>query len=92
MQILLKKFISSFQKAITVEMEAMRQRLGPFEVPLADGKALERAENDKWKFYGFTIVKPNDKLVLQAECTLVHEKGEFLVTITELAQDKLRKS
>ena len=26
MQVLLKKFISSFQKAIAVEMEAMRQR------------------------------------------------------------------
>jgi superfamily I DNA and/or RNA helicase len=89
MQVLLEKFINSFQKAITVEMEAMRQRLGPFEVPLADGKALEGTENDKWKFYGFTILQPNDKLVLQAECTLVHEKGEVLVTITELTQDKV---
>jgi hypothetical protein len=39
---LLQRFIDSFVKAVTVEMEAMRQRLGSFEVPLADGTAIER--------------------------------------------------
>lgn len=89
MQTLLKKFITSFQKAITVEMEAMRQRLGPFEVPLTGGKALKDREDERWKFYTFKILKSNDKLVVQAECTLVYEKGEMLVTITELSQDRV---
>ena len=31
MHVLLPQFIRSFQKAITEEMSAMRQRMGPFE-------------------------------------------------------------
>jgi hypothetical protein len=78
---LLKKFISSFQKAISVEMNAMRQRMGPFEVPLAQGKPVESGDDSEKKFYAFTILKSNDNLVLQAECTLKDENGETLVTI-----------
>jgi superfamily I DNA and/or RNA helicase len=89
MQILLKQFVSSFQKAITVEMEAMRQRSGPFEVPLINGRAVDSGEDGRGKFYTFKIVRPNDKLVLQAECTLRYDVDELLVTITDIGQDEV---
>jgi len=86
---LLRKFIASFQKAIRVEMDAMRQRMGPFEVPLADGKHIEPRQDEKWHFVRFHIVKPDEKLALQAECTLRSEKTETLVTITELSKNEV---
>jgi hypothetical protein len=89
MAALLHKFIASFQKAITVEMDAMRQRMGPFEVPLADGKHIESRQDEKWRFVRFRIAKPNEKLTLQAECTLRSEKTETLVTITELSKNEV---
>jgi len=70
-------------------MDAMRQRLGPFEVPLADGKLMESRHDEKWHFARFTVVKPNEKIVLQAECTLRSENGEILVTNTELSNNEV---
>jgi superfamily I DNA and/or RNA helicase len=89
MQPLLKQFITSFQKAIRAEMAAMRQRLGPFEVPLAPGQALEGGDQERDQLYQFQVLQANDKLVLQAECTLVYEGGEALVTITGIEGDRL---
>jgi hypothetical protein len=86
---LLERFIRTFQKAITAEMEAMRQRLGPFEVPLSHGRKLDFANNEPGNCYTFKILQPNDKLVLHAECTLRYEAGEALVTITQLDRDEL---
>jgi superfamily I DNA and/or RNA helicase len=84
---LLQRFIDSFVKAVTVEMEAMRQRLGSFEMPLADGTAMER-EGDQRR-YGFRVVQLNDKLVVHGECTLVTGGGEALVTILSLDGDQI---
>jgi superfamily I DNA and/or RNA helicase len=86
---LLERFIRTFQKAITTEMAAMRRRLGPFEVPLGHGQALEPGDGEPGKLYTFKILTPNDKLVLQAECTLRYEAVEVLVTITDLYQDEI---
>ncbi len=83
MPALLPQFIASFQKALTVEMDAMRQRLGPFDVPLADGKTVNTDEGRHYTRFG--LVKPDEKLSLQAECTLRWEQGETLVTIVELS-------
>lgn len=86
---LLEKFIRSFQKAIIAEMEAMRQRLGPFEVPLGQARSLDPTEGESGRRYAFKVLQPNDKLILQAECTLRYGAGEILVTITELHQDEV---
>jgi hypothetical protein len=75
---LLPKFIRSFQKAIKAEMKAMRQRLGPFEVPLANGRVLDADDSNQGRIYVFKVLQPNDKLVLQAECTLWYETSEAL--------------
>ncbi len=94
MQPLLRRFIDSFEKAITAEMDAMRRQLGPFEVALAGGKALDSAEEDGYRLYTFDIRTPSDKLALQMECTLrsasrAEHGGEWLVTITAIGQSDI---
>ena len=89
MSLLLKKFVDTFQKAISTEMEAMRRRLGPFEAPLGSGKALSFNRDEPGKFYTFQILKPNEKLTPQVECTLRYDQGEVLVTIVEINQAEL---
>ncbi len=104
MKILLERFVKSFNKAINAEMQAMRQRMGPFEVPLnnprllidhastfhktaSSKEAVSEAVTDK--IYQFDISQPNDKLMLQAECTLVYPDTEILTTITGIEKDYL---
>jgi len=89
MQTLLAKFIRSFQKAIHTEMNAMRRRLGPFEVPLAEAQSVQIPDNNRDRLYRFRVLQPNDKLVLHAECTLRYEGREILVTITDIDQDEI---
>ncbi|MBT3343840.1 MAG: AAA family ATPase [Gemmatimonadetes bacterium] len=84
---LLPRFIDSFIKAVTVEMEAMRQRMGSFEVPLADGELLEHEEDRRR--YSYRVLQSNDKLVVHGECTLVTGATETLVTILSLQGDQI---
>jgi hypothetical protein len=89
MQTLLTKFIHSFQKAIHTEMNAMRRRLGSFEVPLAEARIVEMPDDSQNRLYCFKVLQPNDKLVLHAECTLRYEGREILVTITDIDQNQI---
>ena len=84
MQELVTRFVRTFQKAVRIEMDAMRERLGPFEVPLSEVRRAETPQESPHAEYSFVALAPNDKLVLHGECTLVHDDGEALVTITEL--------
>ncbi|MCP4750671.1 MAG: AAA family ATPase [Proteobacteria bacterium] len=86
---LVQRFIDSFKKAIRTEMDAMRKRLGPFEVPLSKGNRLETDDVDQNGFYTFRFPTPNDKLILHSECTLRYEKTENLVTITGIDKDEI---
>ena len=90
---MLSRFIDTFKKAITVEMDAMRSRMGPFEVPLSQGQVLDasadkNADKDEW-LYGFKVFQPNDKLVLGGECNLIAGSKEYLVTLTALDKDQI---
>jgi hypothetical protein len=86
---MLSRFIDTFKKAITVEMDAMRSRMGPFEIPLAQGKTLNTsADKDEW-LYGFKVLQPNDKLVLGGECNLIAGSKEHLVTLTTIDKDQI---
>ena len=80
----LDEFIGSFKRAISKEMDAMRERLGPFEVPVDRGRAMPDAQGEGAKAYCFDILTPNDKLILHAECTLRREGVEHVVTIIGL--------
>ena len=85
---LLEKFIASFKKAIAEEMAAMRQRLGPFEVELTNGRFIEK-KSDGLQLHTFDIVTPNDKLILHSECTFNGGDVEFLVTVVGLTNNSV---
>ena len=88
MAALLERFVDAFLKAIDAEMEAMRQRLGPFEVPLGAGRRLEGGEEGR-RLYRFAVLQGNDKLVPQSECDLRAGAQEHLVTVSELEGDQV---
>lgn len=89
---LLERFVHSFQKAIRAEMEAMRSRLGPFEVPLASAHQSGEVEStsppadteDSRFLYVFILPLPSDKVVAGIECSLRGEREEHLVTILQV--------
>ena len=95
----LTRFVDTFDRAISVEMEAMRQRMGPFEVPLGRGVPVEGAGSEDRAAddaaisgsgnYRFPVLQPNDKLVLQAECSLMAGARETLVTIVEITAEQV---
>lgn len=87
-----KKHIDAFHKAITAEMDAMRKRLGPFEIPVCEGRALDEDDLQRTYIYAFRVISPNDKLVLNTECTLRHDTGEYLVTIAGIEKDAVTLS
>jgi hypothetical protein len=43
---MLQRFIDSFSRAVAGEMESMRQRLGPYEIPVAEGEQLDSDEDE----------------------------------------------
>jgi hypothetical protein len=84
-----QQFVDSFQKAVRMEMEAMREQLGPFEVPVSIPRETATPENSDYRLYEVTAAASADKLVLNGECTLVYDDGETLVTITAIEGDQL---
>jgi len=56
----------------------------PFEVPVSDVRKVDTSSDDPHQQYTFVAHTPNEKLVLNGECTLVYDGGETLVTIIEL--------
>lgn len=81
----LTRFVHSFQKALQLEMAAMREQLGSFEVALLHGQALGLpSDGSPVKFrYDFSLATPNEKLAVHMECTLRREKSEYLVKIVQ---------
>ena len=87
---MLKQFIASFEKAVSLEMEAMRRRMGPFEVPLGEGEKNGDDGEADGHLYEFRILLANEKLVPGAECSLVTAAGsEHLVEIAALDRDRI---
>ncbi|MCP4640291.1 MAG: AAA family ATPase [bacterium] len=89
---LLKRFIESFHKGIAAEMDAMRQRLGPFEAPVRNGRAagMDRSEGHESTLYDFDLAAPNDKLLPGIECTLAFQGGEYLVSVVSVDRTGVR--
>lgn len=95
MRDLLRQFIQSFQKAILGEMNAMRERMGPYEASLSAIRSVDTDDdgaadiNARHRHYEFVLPAPNDKLVLNGECSLRFDSGEEIVTIIALERDKI---
>jgi hypothetical protein len=78
------QFVKVFDSVIRLEMDAMRERMGPYEVVVNEGRRLESSVDGEREEYSFAVPVPNEKLVLNSECRLAHDDGEVLVTIIEL--------
>ena len=89
MREIVQSFVTTFQKAVRAEMGAMQEQLGPFEVPVSAVHAVETSAEDRFRLHELTVLATNEKLVLNGECTLVHDSGELLVTITAIERDCL---
>ena len=89
MRAMLQRFLDSFTRAIRGEMDAMRQRLGPFEVPLTQGVPLESEPESKVHQYAFRVSRADDRLVGGSECSLVAGARQSLVTLTEISGTRL---
>ncbi len=87
---MLTRFIDSFKKAVSMEMDAMRARMGPFEVPLGQGGQLDDPDENGRRLYQFKVLQANDKLTLGGECSLITGNGgEHLVEITGIDKDQI---
>ena len=87
----LTRFVGTFHKALRIEMAAMRDQLGSFEVPLTHGRAVAIDDPAAAGFrYAFALGAPNEKLAPHMECTLRREKSEYLVKIAQIGADGLQ--
>jgi len=87
---MLTQFVDSFKKAVSMEMDAMRARMGPFEVPLGTGRQLDDVDDGGRRLYQFTVRQPNDKLTQGGDCSLVTGDGsEHLVEISSIDRDQI---
>jgi hypothetical protein len=77
----LKQFTEAFIRAVGIEMDEMKNRLGSFEIPLVAGRKQGRED----RVYLFSLQAPSDKLFPGIECELRHPSGSYLVTVTEIA-------
>ena len=55
---ILTQFIRSFQRAVSAEMNAMRQQLGPFEVNLTTPRLVDVVDSPDGRrvFYAFDVI------------------------------------
>jgi len=88
----MQPFVDAFHRALAVEMEAMRKRLGPFEVPLLHGQVVDENEDTGMNFYTFKMTASNDKLILNSECTLRYDSKEDVVTVTDIKKETITLS
>ena len=89
MRALVQQFVNSFQKAVRLEMAAMREQLGPFEIPISVPAETETPTGGQYRLYEATAAGSSEKLVLNGECTLAHDEGETPVTIAAIDRDRL---
>jgi hypothetical protein len=81
---LLASFVAHFQRAIAQEMDAMRERMGSFEVALADGQAVESEDEKDRGRYAFRLMSTDEKLVPGMDCSLRVGTDEYLVRVERL--------
>ena len=68
-------------------MEAMRKRMGPYQIQLDQG--LETDADEDRSLYSFRVLQPNDKLVQGGDCNLVTETSDDLVAVISIDGDRV---
>jgi len=80
----LLNFVNHFKRAIGLEMDAMRERRGSFEVRLIEGKKDAVEDDREGERYTYSMVAVEDKLVAGMECTLRISAREYLIRIESI--------
>lgn len=78
---LLQRFVDTFHKGIDAEVSSMRERLGPFDIPLANPRRGGDPDDVDAEIYAFDLLSADERLVPQLECSLKHDSGEIQATI-----------
>jgi hypothetical protein len=86
---LLQRFIESFCRAVTGEMESMRERMGPYEIPVSEGEPLDAHPGSERVAYSFRLHQTSDKLVQGGECNLLTDRSDDLVTVVSIDGDRI---
>lgn len=86
---MLDRFVAAFQRGVRIEMTAMRERLGTFELQVTGGRSLNE-DNVAGPFrYSFELATLDDKLSAGIECTLRLGSDEWLTTAEEVKSGRV---
>ncbi|MBF0502995.1 MAG: AAA family ATPase [Candidatus Riflebacteria bacterium] len=81
---LLATFTHHFARAIRQEMATMRERMGPFEMPLGCGRKIETDDAAEGSRFSYRLLSPDSRLVVGMECSLRFNGGECLVRVEDV--------
>lgn len=81
LQDLRRRFVASFQKALVIESEAVRQRFGPAEIPVAALLELVTGDAGRAWVYRAELSARADQLIPDMECRLRLGTAEVPVTL-----------
>lgn len=76
------QFIASFQKAIGLEMAALKEKRGTYEVVLQAGKEVSDSLDGRGNCFQFNTLGTHDNLTENVECQLICSQESYIVTIT----------
>lgn len=87
---MLRRFIDSLSRAVALEMESMRRRLGPYEIPIVSGQAGHAMKPPCASSILFHLTQPSDRLVPGGEYNLVTESGDgILESVVSTYEDQV---
>jgi len=88
-QALVGTFIKTFQRALTIEIDAMRRRSGAgAEVRLTDARALDSSQPSA-RLYTFKLLESGDRLAPHTDAMLTHAAGDARVTIVAIDDNRI---
>ena len=82
----LEQFTNAFTRAVRIEMDEMKRRLGSFEVPLSSGQK----EVSDQHHYRFGLPVQNNKLYAGMECELRYSEVSQPVTLLDVEDKSVR--
>lgn len=67
----------------------MRERMGPYEIPVSEGEPLDAPQGGERVAYSFRLHQTSDKLVQGGECNLLTDHSDDLVTVVSIDGDRI---
>lgn len=67
----------------------MRERMGPYEIPVSEGALVDAVPDNEPVAYSFRLHLSSDKLVQGGECNLLTDRSDGLVTVVAIDGDRI---